>query len=373
MSAKRTVLFVHASAETGGTELQMFEITRWLRARGFDVLALFDCEPGPVMERYRREGLPVVHRQDGLWPSRWLRAWIRERAPRAAFLHGLRVNLKWRVWLRLFFPDIRRWGSNRGLTNSRRVPWHRIVLDRLTLPLLEGYVTNSRFVANYLIERGFPETKVIYLKNFVPAAEAPGKNRMQLRRALGRGADVVLPAAVPVITYVATVRPVKGHDLLIEPLRRLKARGTRFVCLLVGDLPRDGGLLAAIRRADLEEEVVFTGVRDDVAAVLALSDIFVFPSLWEGCPNAVLEAMRAKLPIVASPWGDQAFLIEEGKGGFVLDPHDAAGWAERLERLIADPEMRRRFGEHNDRTVHATFRASDIEAATLALFDRMSK
>jgi len=370
----RTVLFINGSARIGGTELQTLEITRWLRSKGFDVIALFDCDPGPMLELYRQEGLPHLHRHDRLWPSRRLRLWIRQVGPRAALLHGLSVNLKWRLWLRLFFPAVRRWGTNRGLTNTTRVGWHRIVLDRLTLPLLEGYVTNSRFVADYLIEQGFPRSKMIYLKNFVPSGEFTVNGApVHITRALGPGPSVTLPSPVPVITYLANVRPVKGHELLIPVLRSLKRNGIRFVCLLVGDLPRDGSLLELIRSAELGKEVVFAGLRRDVAEILTRSDVFIFPSLMESCPNAVLEAMRAKLPIVASPWGDQAWLVGDGEGGFVVDPHDAGRFADRVEFLIRHPEERRRFGERNYRKLAETFPRAEIEAATLALFTRMAE
>jgi len=370
----RTLLFVNGSARIGGTELQTLEITRWLRSEGFDVVALFDCDPGPVLELYRQEGLPHLHRQDALWPSRRLRLWIRQVDPRAALLNGLRVNLKWRLWLKLFFPAVRRWGTNRGLTNTTRVGWYRILLDRLTLPLLEGYVTNSRFVAEYLIQRGFPRSKIVYLKNFVPSGEftlngAP----IHISRALGPGPNVTLPSPVPVITYLDNVRPVKGHGLLIPVLRSLKRNGVRFVCLLVGDLPRDGSLLELIRNSELEQDVVFAGLRRDVGEILTRSDVFIFPSLMESCPNAVLEAMRAKLPIVVSPWGDQAWLVGDGEGGFVVDPRDAKRFADRIELLIRNPDLRRRFGERNYRKLVETFPMAEIEAATLALFTRMSE
>ncbi len=369
----RTLLFVSGSAKIGGTELQTFEMTRWLRSRGFDVIALFDCDPGPVLDLYRQERLPHLHRQDRLWPSRGLRAWIRQVGPRAAFLYGLKVNVKWRVWLKLFFPAVRRWGTNRGLTNTRSVGWHRILLDRLTLPLLEGYITNSQFVAAYLTARGFPPSKIIYLKSFVRSREvAVDGAPLTIPRRLGRGPDLVLPSQAPVITYVANVRPVKGHELLIPALRILKQNGLQFFCLLVGELPDDGSLLSRISDAGLEQEVVFAGLRRDVDKILTLSDVFVFPSLMESCPNAVLEAMRARLPIVASPWGDQAWLVGDGEGGFVVDSRDARRFADRIEFLIRHPEERRRFGERNYRKLAETFPPAEIEAATLALFTRMT-
>lgn len=371
----RTLLFIHASARIGGTELQTLEITRWLRERGFNVIALFDCQPGPVLDRYREEGFPYLHSLSGLWPSRAVREWIAAAGPRAALLHGLKVNLKWRLWLKLLFPGVRRWGAIRGLTNSSSVGWHRIFLDRLTLPLLDGYVTNSRFVADYLSRREFPLSKIYYLKNFVrPGNRIPDDNKsLVIQRKTGGGAPAVLPGPVPVIIYVANVRPVKGHDLLVPVLSLLKRGGARFLCVLVGDLPRDSLVPALVKQAELEEEVVFAGLRDDVDAILQRSDVFVFPSLMESCPNAVLEAMRAGLPIVASPWGDQAWLVEEGQGGFVVDPSDTDLFAGRIQFLLLHSAERHRFGEHNRRRLAETFVKAEIEAATLALFTRMAE
>lgn len=372
--SRRTFLFVQGSANIGGTELQALRMARWLRTQGYQIITVFDCTPGPILDLYAKEGLKFFRIQDQFWPSESLREWIDSGHPHAALLHGLRVNLKWRLWLWIFLPRIRRWGTNRGLSNTARVHPHRILLDLLTMPLLEGYVCNSLFVRDYLVARGFPRDRLFYQKNFVRFSDVPDERTpIVVQRGLGRGFDPIIPSEVPVITYVANVRPVKGHMHLIRALGRLKRKGLSFICLLVGDLPRNRHLIDMVKRLGLELEIVFVGLRADAELILARSDIFVFTSMMESCPNAVLEAMRAKLPVVASPWGDQSWLIEEGKGGFVVDPRNTRGLADKIELLMRDPDLRLRFGEHNRARVREAFAPPEVEAMALSLFRRMSE
>jgi glycosyltransferase involved in cell wall biosynthesis len=366
------LLLVHGSADPGGTELQTLRLAQFLRDRGVDVASLFDCADGPIIEQHRQQGFPVHRDGVGLYPARETREWVRRLAPHAFYLFGMRSNVRWRVWTRQLCPSARVWGAIRGLTSAERVRVHRVLLDRVTVGLLDGYVSNSRYVIERLVRWGFPAAKLHFLRSFLEFEEHTAQSRpTTVERLLLPGPPVVLPARVPVLTYVANVRPVKGHRLLIPVLKRLRNSGVAFRCLFVGAPPADVTLIRQIREAGLQDEVVFAGFRSDRRAILARSDLLVFPSLMEGCPNAVLEAMQARLPIVASPWGEQRYLIEEGLGGFLADPHDADAFAAHIFRLLAEPHLRARFGAHNSRRVREIFDPIAVETEAVALVSRM--
>lgn len=143
----------------------------------------------------------------------------------------------------------------------------------------------------------------------------------------------------PVVLLVS--RLVKEKDLadLIGVERSLRRRGLPFRLALVGDGPMRGELEAALPQA------TFVGHRsgEDLARWYASADIFIFPSTTETLGNVVLEALASGLPAVVVDRGGPQDLIDEGENGFIAPANDIEAIADRLERLIRDPELRQRM------------------------------
>lgn len=109
-----------------------------------------------------------------------------------------------------------------------------------------------------------------------------------------------IPAGARVLVSVGRLHPQKGYDLLIEAIAPLLADQPGWQLLIVGEGPARFDLERQIREAGLEGRIHLPGYRDDVPSILAAADAFVLASRWEGMPNAVLEAMAAGLPVVAT-------------------------------------------------------------------------
>jgi glycosyltransferase involved in cell wall biosynthesis len=150
--------------------------------------------------------------------------------------------------------------------------------------------------------------------------------------------DEPLPFEGRFIACVANLWPVKGHQALIEAARSVDAR-----IALVGDGPERSDLLRRVSALGLEQRVFFLGTRYDVPAILARASAFVLPSLAEGLPNAVMEAMAARLPIVASAVGGVPELLGHGRG-LLVSPGDAPMLAHQLNEVLSDGEKARRMG-----------------------------
>jgi len=129
---------------------------------------------------------------------------------------------------------------------------------------------------------------------------------------------------------------------------------------LIGAGPERDRLRARAAASGIAHAVTFAGHCDDIAARLADADVFVLPSRSEAFPNAVLEAMAAGLPIVASAVGGILELIEDGRTGLLVPPGDAAALSDRLCRVIAEPPLAARLGA-----------AARVEAHARYSFDRM--
>ena len=168
---------------------------------------------------------------------------------------------------------------------------------------------------------------------------------------------------------------VKGHEYLVEACAMLRERGVDFVCDIVGDGPRRGFVRERIEAAGLSECVRILGAqpRPEVARLLREADLFVLPSVMakngerEGIPVALMEAMVTGLPVVSSVLSGIPELVESGTSGWLVPPRDAKALADALEKLAADPDLRRRLGRAGHEKVRAEFDLSDNVEALAAL------
>ncbi len=139
----------------------------------------------------------------------------------------------------------------------------------------------------------------------------------------------------PICVWVGRMDPVKGLEDLVEAFaslpKRLDAR-----LLLVGDGQHAPAVRTCIQEHDVDSSVVMTGRRDNVAALIKLANVFVFPSYTEGMPNALLEAMAARRPIVTTNVAGCRDLIEHGRTGLLVPPRNPAALTIAMQQLLTD-------------------------------------
>jgi glycosyltransferase involved in cell wall biosynthesis len=176
-----------------------------------------------------------------------------------------------------------------------------------------------------------------------------------------------LDGSGPVVGTVGNFTAKKDHATLVQALSALPA-DVRLV--LVGLGPLEADLRALVAREGLAEQVTFAGSRDDVAALLPAFDVFALSSRYEGLPIALLEAMAAGRPCVATSVGGVPEVITDGEDGVLVPPDDPAALAAALTALLDDPARRTELGRR------AAARAEDfrLDAAVArieAVYDRV--
>jgi glycosyltransferase involved in cell wall biosynthesis len=156
----------------------------------------------------------------------------------------------------------------------------------------------------------------------------------------------------PVILFVGMLSEGKGVLTLLDACARLRARGVPFSLRLVGGFASaqiEAGVRGILAKEALEDAVAILGVTTGDAKwrEFAGADIFCFPTFHESetFGLAVLEAMQFRLPVVATRWRGVQSLVRDGETGFLVEPRDSRALADRLDRCLADPELRRRMGE----------------------------
>jgi glycosyltransferase involved in cell wall biosynthesis len=189
-------------------------------------------------------------------------------------------------------------------------------------------------------------------------------DRPATRHALGFAEDEAL------YTVVGTLKEQKGHRYLIEAAAPLVFRTPRLHILIVGDGELRGSLEAQARAAGIEGNIHFLGNRGDVPAILAASDVFVLPSLWEGLPMALIEAMASGLPVIATLVSGSQQVVEQGRSGILVPPGAVEPLRQAIEDLLADPVRARLLGKAAQRRIEEAYSARRQAEEHLLLYRR---
>ena len=197
--------------------------------------------------------------------------------------------------------------------------------------------TGERLRSQVIAETGADPARVVSIPTGIDLERfAPG-DAAAARAALG------LPAGVPLVGIVATLRSWKGHRYLLEAVAGLARRDVHLA--IVGDGPQRAALEARTRELGLESRVTFAGNREDVAPWLRAFDLFCLPSYAnEGVPQALMQAMACGLAVVSTPVGSIDEIVADGDTGVLVPPEDAARLAAAIERLLSDEGARRLLG-----------------------------
>jgi glycosyltransferase involved in cell wall biosynthesis len=151
-----------------------------------------------------------------------------------------------------------------------------------------------------------------------------------------------------VLLAVGNLEIHKGHRVLLKALALLERSeaGIPWKLIVAGGRggPEHESLLHYVQEAGLGERVRIALNRDDIPDLLALADVFAMPSIWEGLPMAILEAMLARKAIIASATGGIPEAITSGINGILVPPGDAAALAEALRLVITNPKLRNELG-----------------------------
>jgi starch synthase (maltosyl-transferring) len=227
--------------------------------------------------------------------------------------------------------------------------WH-LALDRLTAPLATGSVCVSQGVLRFSrdVARLDPARLTVIPNGIDPAP-------FDFAPRLPRSA-IDVPDHAQLALWVGRIALQKGLPDLLDAAERVIAQRPGWHLALAGDGPQSNWLVQQLAaRAPLRDRVHWLGRRDDVPSLLQSADLLVHSSLWEGMPNAVLEAMAARRPVVATAVEGTEDLVVPGQTGWLVPAGDAAALSRALIEAADSPECRRRYGEAGRLRVEEVF------------------
>lgn len=158
-----------------------------------------------------------------------------------------------------------------------------------------------------------------------------------------------------VVGSVCVLRPEKNLDILLQAFQRTRHLFPGSLLLIVGSGPEEERLKSTARKLEIADECVFLPTTTDVARVLRSIDIFVHPSLSEGLPNGVMEAMAAGTAVLASRVGGIPELIEDRVSGLLAEPGSLGDFTTQLKILLTCPEVRERVAQAGSARIRQSF------------------
>jgi glycosyltransferase involved in cell wall biosynthesis len=327
------IAVVMTSFEPGGTERQMTELVRRLDPARWEVhLACFQAK-GPWFDRAAEHVASVAEfpvtgflRADILKHVWHFASWCRT--------HRIAVVQATEIYSNIFaLPGALlagvpvRIGSRRGINPDRTRGL--VALQRLAYACATDVVANSQASAEQLRREQVPERKITVVANgldfdpFVPRAAR---------------------AALRNVAVVANLRPLKGHDVLVDAAVEILERFPDARFDIIGEGSERDALVARAAAHGVGHAFTFAGHCANVPARLANADIFVLPSRSESFPNAILEAMASGLPVVASGVGGILELVDDGRTGYLVPAGEADALASRVMHLMGDAAEGARLG-----------------------------
>jgi len=234
-------------------------------------------------------------------------------------------------------------------------------------------IAPSRAIESELLAAGYCAARVHFLANGVPlppptAADA----RLVARRVLGEAQPALfMPSAAPLVVTTGRLHANKGLDDLIEAWPAVLVQHPEARLWIVGEGPHRSALEARMSRLGLYGRVALAGAFDAVDDFLTAADLFVLPSLEEGMSLALLEAMAAGLPVVATDIPGNRQLVADGRQGVLVPPGSPPRLAAALRRLLDQPALASELGAAARQRVAQEFTLSAAVERHLELFERL--
>ncbi len=345
-----SILFLGTQMAIGGAQRVLLDQADWFHAHGYRVVVAFLYDRDHLHERWKATSAYPVYDLEAYKPGSGL--------PRQTLdLLGAMIRL-WRLLLRERFDVIETFTFDSNIPGMilswlagvpLRIATHHgkvgnvsrlqeklhLIIAKLTASVI---VAVSSQVCKDLVAAGLDARKIVVIPNGVTASVPNEPARTKVQREFDADQGKIVLLSIGRLVYQ------KAHNVLIDAMRIVRAKATNVVLYIAGEGQLRKPLEAQIREAELGECVHLLGNRIDIPELFTLTDIFVLPSRWEGLPMALLEAMDAALPVVATKVEGVDEVVENDVQGLLVPPEDAPALAQAILRLVKDRALRKKMG-----------------------------
>ncbi len=384
---KKRVLFIITLNEIGGAQRFISSLVNNLSPEKYDIIvAAGDNSTGDFLKSFkdpiRTHLIKNLKRNPNLFTDVKsifeIRGLIKNTKPEVVFLNSSKAGFIGSLAARSFevskfqsFKVIYRIG---GWTFNDPWPkwkkWLWIQLERVSSKWKDIIIVNNKNDFDQAKKLKIkPKEKVVLVHNgldaykmeFLPKEEA----RLQLSEIISKNSGQ-LPLAKNIIGTIANLYPTKGLQSLIAAAEKFKDN-KEIAFVIIGDGPEKANYKLQIINYKLEDKVKLIGQIENASKYLTAFDVFVLPSVKEGFPWALIEAMSAKLPVIATNVGAIPEILEDGKNGLMVEPGKPDQIAEKINTILADDRLRLELGIQAHQTVLFKFSLDKMVKAIEAL------
>ena len=385
INPKKRVLFIITQSELGGAQKFLAQLIRHLDTLRFEVVLATGQDGNEEIRAILPENthfvtLKKLHRNPNIINDISsifeLKKLIMELRPDTVFLNSSKAGFNGSLAVKMLPPNvphpkvIYRIG---GWTFNDPWPWWKRLAYRWLEKLSAGWkdriiVNNKHDYEQALKYKICPRQKVVLIHNGIDPykLELLEKNEAKIRLYEKLPSDQKHANFLHkglVIGTIANFYPTKGLEYLVDAFKIIETyhlSPITYNLVLIGDGPERENLKSRIKNLGLENKIILTGRIPDAHKHLNAFDIFVLPSVKEGFPWALLEAMSAKLPVIATTVGANPEIIENKKNGLLVAPRSPQDLADALQKLISDDALRRELGIQAHQTVLHRFSLSKM-------------
>lgn len=367
--SRRTILHTIETSEPGGAETALLYLASKLNPDRFRSLALLPGE-GWLSDRLREVGVTVFFANSQKWYDFQLLREMRRviECERVDLIHsqlpgqnfyscvvGLMTGRKTVATYQAAFEL----AESQGWKNAVRLSAVRMLADAV--------VAVSDDVGALLRRAHFPQEKVVRIHNAIDVEGFGASSDGRLRKSLD------LPEQSKLVGTVACLRPQKGYEFLIRAARMVIDQIPEVHFVAVGEMDQvmSQPLFELADRLDLREQFHFLGFRSDIPEILSELDVFVLPSTSEGLPLALLEAMAAGRPAVATQCGGPSEVVTNNVTGLLIPPREPDAIAKAVVELLTDQQLAARLARAGQAKVRSEFALSKMLKEHEALYERL--
>ncbi len=293
-----------------------------------------------------------------------LRKFIKTNKIDLVHTHGYKSNF-YAVLATVFYKTSRIVTCHPWIKTSSKMKFYAFI-DKFLLNRFDKIITVSEELKNEIAGAGVALEKILIIPNGINITRfAQRYDADKVRMQLG------VPDRYKVIGTVGRLSVEKGHVVLIEAARRILKKYPSTFFIIAGDGFLREELQQRTVNLAIDDHFLFTGLIDDVPKILSIIDLFVLPSLTEGLPMALLEAMAAKKPVIASGVGSIPRLIIHNKTGLLTQPADVEGLANSIGALLQNQEKANQLAEAGYQAIVDNYTSKIMARRYMDVYDRL--
>ncbi len=365
----RTVVYYIDSATFGGTEQALLHLLAGIDRQNWEPVIFHHAEPtlAPLLEGARSMNVntQLVPRMQGFQTVSGLPRFTQQlREERPTIFHA---HLNWLLSCKYgllasilaHIPVV-----IATMQQYMKPPWGRTVYlqHRIVEKFIDRYIAVSDAVAQQLCQTfHVPANKIHVIHNSIPVDRYNFTDSQALKAKLSLGSER------QIVLTVARLDRQKGYSYLLEAIQHV--HDATFV--IAGDGPEKTALKAQADKLGIEDRVIFLGYRQDIPELLAGCDLFVLPSLYEGLPLSILEAMAAGKAVVATAVGGTPEAVLDGETGLLVPPGDPVALARAIREILSNPSLLRKMGATGRKRVQREFSSASMVQHITHLYDEL--